>query len=76
MNKINIPDDIIVRKKKSTRQKIPDNFLYSNKNEIPDKIIIYFNSKKINFKQIHKTILFKYEILKKISVMNINYWIF
>ena len=59
-----IPKDIIKKKKVKKQTVIPKDYFYLDKEEIPEKIIVYF-SKDIDVYQIDKTIKYRYLKLKE-----------
>jgi hypothetical protein len=62
-NDFNVSKDIIKKRVKNKRQLIPKKILFSDDEDIPDKIIVYL-SNKINLDQIDKAILHKFKQLK------------
>lgn len=72
MNNFNIPKDIIKKKNKKKKTVIPKDYFYLDKEEIPDKIIVYL-SKNIDLLQIDKTIFYRYTKLKENLDKNKNY---
>jgi len=72
MNNFNIPKDIIKKKNKKKKTVIPKDYFYLDKEEIPDKIIVYL-SKDIDILQIDKTIFYRYNKLKENLDKNKNY---
>lgn len=62
-NDFNVSKDIIKKRVKNKRQIIPKKILFSDDDDIPDKIIVYL-SNKINLDQIDKAILHKFKQLK------------
>lgn len=62
-NDFNVSKDIIKKRVKNKRQIIPKKILFSDDEDIPDKIIVYL-SNKINLDQIDKAILHKFKQLK------------
>jgi len=75
MSAINIPKDILKTKKKEKKNIIPKNMLFSNNNEIPDRIVIYLNSK-LNIEQINKVIIYKFNKSKDDIKNKYNYIVY
>ena len=63
MNDLSIPLDIVKRKGKKKKTVIPKDYFFLDKEEIPEKIIVYL-SEDIDLQQIDKTIKIKYAKLK------------
>ena len=65
MNKLNIPADILKKRKKKNKTVLDSQKIFFTDNkEIPDRIVIYL-SEKINLDQINKAIEYKYKKLKE-----------
>lgn len=72
MNDLSIPLDIVKRKDKKKKTVIPKDYFFLDKEEIPEKIIVYL-SEDIDLEQIDKTIRIKYSKLKNNLQRNEQY---
>jgi hypothetical protein len=63
-NNLIVPKNILKRKNKTERQKLPSNIFAGNEDSIPDKIIVYY-SDKINIEQIDLAIRYKFNKSKE-----------
>jgi len=72
MSSFGIPKDIIKKKNKKKVTVIPKDYFYLDKEEIPEKIIVYL-SKDIDLLQIDKTIYYRYSMLKENLEKNRKY---
>lgn len=64
MSNFNLPQGLLKRKKKETRQRLPSDIFAGNKESLPSKIIIYLKNK-VDLDPVDRAIKFKYKKLKE-----------
>ena len=63
MDKINVPNDILRFKKREKKDNVPKKIFFTDKQEIPGRIVVYLNDK-VNLEQLDRVIKYKFTKLK------------